>query len=131
MASNRQIEANRTNAKRSTGPKTRRGKAKSSRNALRHGLARSGNRDEADVARLAGVISSGLEHPGAAPMIVDLARCKVELLRVRAVRQDILAALLQGPVAVCAKRVQGLERYERAALVRQKRALRSLRSEGV
>ena len=31
--------ANRANAARSTGPRTRRGKARASRNALRHGLA--------------------------------------------------------------------------------------------
>jgi hypothetical protein len=38
MASDRQITANRRNAKRSTGPKTDKGKAKSSGNALKHGL---------------------------------------------------------------------------------------------
>lgn len=56
-------------------------------------------------------------------------RSKVELLRIRAVRQEMLAAL-QCPIAARAKRLQGLERYERAALVRQNRALRSLRREG-
>jgi hypothetical protein len=39
MASERQIAANRANAKRSTGPKTLVGKMKSGRNALRHGLS--------------------------------------------------------------------------------------------
>ena len=38
MASDRQIQANRRNAKRSKGPQTKEGKAKSSRNALKHGL---------------------------------------------------------------------------------------------
>jgi hypothetical protein len=38
MATNRQLEANRRNAKRSTGPKTEKGKAMSRRNALKHGL---------------------------------------------------------------------------------------------
>ena len=38
MVSERQIAANRINAKRSTGPKTELGKRRSSRNALRHGL---------------------------------------------------------------------------------------------
>ncbi len=40
MATEKQIAANRTNAKRSTGPKTAAGRAKSSRNAYRHGLSR-------------------------------------------------------------------------------------------
>src|ERR1700729_3368417 len=38
MTSFRQIEANRRNALRSTGPKTEEGKRQSRRNALRHGL---------------------------------------------------------------------------------------------
>jgi hypothetical protein len=40
MTSNRQIEANSMNAKRSTGPKTAAGKEPASSNALRHGLSR-------------------------------------------------------------------------------------------
>src|SRR5437763_1943856 len=39
MASQRQLAANRRNAKRSTGPQTEGGKKRAGRNALRHGLA--------------------------------------------------------------------------------------------
>jgi hypothetical protein len=39
MASERQIAANRANARKSTGPKTTAGLSKSSRNAFRHGLS--------------------------------------------------------------------------------------------
>ena len=38
MATDKQIAANRLNAKKSTGPRTAEGKAKSSRNGVRHGL---------------------------------------------------------------------------------------------
>jgi hypothetical protein len=43
MASERQIAANRRNARNSTGPKTEAGKKRASRNALRHGLASQGS----------------------------------------------------------------------------------------
>jgi hypothetical protein len=41
MTSPKQLEANRTNAKHSSGPKSTNGKARSSRNALKHGLVSS------------------------------------------------------------------------------------------
>ena len=41
MASDRQIAANRKNAKKSTGPSSEAGKRRSAKNAFRHGLASS------------------------------------------------------------------------------------------
>jgi hypothetical protein len=78
MTSQRQIEAKRTNAKRSTGPKTAGGKARSSQNAVRHGLARRGNTDVAGMEKLVAAIASGLGRQIAAGSTMDLARCKLD-----------------------------------------------------
>ena len=47
MTSEKQFEANRRNASRSTGPRTLEGKCRSRRNALRHGLVADRRDDEA------------------------------------------------------------------------------------
>ena len=57
MASNRQNEANRNNAKRSTGPKTESGKQKSSNNARCHGLSRPVCFDECNVEALSAALT--------------------------------------------------------------------------
>jgi hypothetical protein len=118
MASNRPIEANRSNAKRSTGPKTATGKAKSSRNALRHGFARSRTGDGHEVSVLAAELSIALERH-AATIATDLAGSRLQLLRIRLVRHGMLAALLEAPAEGSLDKIQRLERYERAAMVGQ------------
>lgn len=126
MTSIRQIEANRSNATRSTGPKTADGKTRSSRNALRHGLARSAISDPAEAEQLAVAIASGLGHWVTPASALALARSKLALLRLRRLRQDTLAGLLADPTPVDFKRLKALERYERDALAQQRRALRWL-----
>ena len=126
VASELQNEANRKNAKKSRGPKTLAGKKKSSRNALRHGLARVWNEEVSGRNRLAHSISTYLGEPAAAEVAADVARAKEELIRVREARIGMLAELLKSPSTAAVKRLVGLERYERAALAKQKRALRSL-----
>ncbi|OSI78167.1 hypothetical protein [Bradyrhizobium canariense] len=128
MSSIRQIEANRANAKRSTGPTTAGGKARSSRNALRHGLARSCKPDEPEVATLMIAVSAGLGCDTGSDTVAALANAKCDLWRVRRVRQALLAHLLDGPIDAIARRLNGLERYERSALAAQKRAPHSLKA---
>lgn len=127
MASRHQIEANRANAKRSTGPKTEVGKARSSRNAFRHGLSRwEPEESSADV--LVAVIGPALMQPFGDVAALDLAHAGLQLAGVRDVRLRLLAALLADPDSVRTQDLAGLERYERAARARQRRGLRRLQT---
>ena len=111
MASEKQIAANRANAKRSTGPKTIAGKRRSSQNAYMHGLSRSllgdPNRNKA-----------GREA---------FALANLELLRVRQVRSALLEELIAGGLnAKTLWRLASLDRYERLAFTQRRRAERSI-----
>ena len=55
MSSEKQIEANRRNGRRSKGPRSEAGKARASRNALRHGLASISCRNPAFAPRIEGI----------------------------------------------------------------------------
>lgn len=126
MASELQIEANRKNAKKSRGPKSAAGKKKASHNALRHGLARA-QTDKASVpASLVSSISSYLGDLATTSAAIEVARAKADLIRVREVRVGMLAELLKSSGDLAVKRLLGLDRYERAALAKQKRALRGM-----
>jgi hypothetical protein len=116
MASNRQIEANRGNAKRSTGPKTEAGKKRSSRNSLRHGLSRPTTSGEDCEIR-----SIEKEPLTKQP---ELVRAKLELSRIRSARSALLAAFLNDPHPKLAKGLRGIDRYGRKAFAKQKRLLR-------
>ena len=137
MASEKQIAANRANAKRSTGPKTAAGKLRSSRNAFRHGLSGPLPSDPATSAsvdwiagEVAGDQASNHQKAGAQ----GFARAQVELLRIRSIRSEQLAKV---DLADCTdgnlrelKRLVTLDRYERYALTKRRRSSRELRSEG-
>jgi hypothetical protein len=92
MASVRQLAANRANARRSTGPRSARGKARSSVNALRHGLAVS---VFADPALGAEVDSLARRIVGPDTNLLHLARgiaeAQVDLRRVRQIRSQLIA----------------------------------------
>jgi hypothetical protein len=125
MASKRQNEANRENAKRSTGPKTDAGRAKSSRNARRHGLSRPIQFNEGDFSSLANVLAGGNSSTLPCVDLTAILRAKLQLNRVRVARHELLARLLKEPDPKLAKRLQGLERYERVAFAKQKRATKA------
>src|SRR5882762_2484391 len=86
MASEKQIAANRANAKRSTGPKTVAGKMSSSRNAFRHGLSAPLQLDpimSAKVEAIARAVAGEQADQDLSASGVDFARAQLELLRIR------------------------------------------------
>jgi hypothetical protein len=133
MATERQLAANRANAKRSTGPKTSAGRCASSRNAVRHGLASPAKPWQIipiDIEDLA----EALIEPGTdeAQLVCarQAARAHVELLRVRAVRAALLASSDRKGCNIddlC--RLLALDRYERVAHGKRRRAAKQLCTE--
>jgi len=130
MASEKQIAANRANAKRSTGPKTLVGKMASSRNAYRHGLSVPLRPDPATSAKidaialaLAGEQASEDRFTSA----VDYVRVQFELLRIRFMRAELMAKAEIGNIgAQELRRLAALDRPERYCLTRRRRASRGL-----
>jgi hypothetical protein len=128
LGTEKQIAANRANAKKSTGPKSAAGKLRSSRNAYRHGL--SGPLLPAPPT-LTKVHSIAGELTGAA---ADFALAHIDLLRIRAIRTEQFAKVAPNDGSNLNKkeliRLAALDRYERYALTKRRRASRELQSEG-
>jgi len=130
MASEKQLRANRANAKRSSGPKTAAGRLRSSRNALRHGLSLPLDTDPAASMRARGMAQL-LVPDGADPIqtlaAFEMAQAHAQLQRVGAVRSQLMANLdFASPNLKQMRRLAALERYERQALTRRRRAVRTL-----
>jgi hypothetical protein len=130
MATEKQIAANRANAKRSTGPKSAAGKMASSRNAFRHGLSCPlplGLATSPKVHAIARELTSegaGDEHWASA---VEFVNAQFELLKIRAIRIEMM---LGGDVERLntqqLRRLASLDRYERYSHTRRRRALHKL-----
>ena len=115
------LDANRRNATQSTGPRTALGKARSRLNSLRHGLAAIPAENSPDVERLSKAISGDDTSPLYREHATTIAECTLMLRRVRAIR---LAIVEMGGAAHSMLDLERLDRYERRALSRRKRALR-------
>ena len=93
MTSERQITANRHNARKSTGPKSHNGKRRSAGNARKHGLAESITA-QTEYARLIDALAYKIagETPSAIKRAYArvIAGCEVELHRVRCVRVGLI-----------------------------------------
>jgi hypothetical protein len=133
MATEKQIAANRANALRSTGPKTIVGKLKSSRNAFKHGLSAQLIVDPLAVAKI-DVITRKLVGASVSQnrvtLALDFASAQIDLLRIRSARAKSLAdSNIQEFSEKELKRLAALDRYERYALNRRRRAARQFEVE--
>jgi hypothetical protein len=92
MASERQIAANRRNARHSTGPRSTSGKKRASGNAFRHGLTKpiSSAEFEREVEKLAGQIAGATEDPISLELARNAAAAELELARVRRVKAALI-----------------------------------------
>lgn len=141
MTSAKAIAANRRNARNSTGPRRAAGKRNAAANSLRHGVTGSLLADPAMGAAVRR-IASALAGPGASParlaLVMPIAEAEAELLRIRNARATWinLAAAQLPQNADCEIEAIGLslttlgrlDRYERRAMARRKRALCDLRN---
>lgn len=145
MATDRQIAANRRNGALSRGPKTAAGKARSSRNALKHGLAIPITRDRAtawEIRRAARQMAPAAVGDSIRNAQIA-AEATFELARVRAAFEAVVARMSvstsnarpgnsssgcgksASPIRNLAE-LDKLDRYERRAFSRRTRALRDL-----
>jgi hypothetical protein len=128
MASERQMAANRANAKSSSGPKSRHGKARSRENAFRHGLS-IGSRNipgfQKDVMLVARALSPEGQEISYAALVA--AEAEVDLLRIRKCRASLIDAFRDRDEALIENLVQVIgtfDRYERRAYAKRNKALR-------
>src|SRR5262245_9593791 len=94
MSSAGKINANRANARASRGPKTAQGRARSARNARRHGLSLPVLSDRAlsdEVEALACEIAGTAATPEMHELARRIAEAQVDLRRVRSARHDLLS----------------------------------------
>ena len=136
MASEKQIAANRANAKRSTGPKTAAGKQNSSRNAFRHGLSRPGQPDSLAVEKIITVVSALTGAPATEEQQIaaqHFACAQLQLAQIQVIRaqQWEKSDTIEGPPVSARdlRHLASIDRYERCALTKRRKAAKNLRAE--
>ena len=134
MATERQITANRRNARRSTGPRSRAGKKRASRNSYRHGLS-SGVATSAEFAKHVESLARKIACCGADAVSLEVARAvaraEFELAQIRRVRVALIARMAEfgelevpDPLRTCRDVIRSLTSIDRAdpAIYRRRQA---------
>lgn len=138
MISQKKLQANRDNARHSTGPKSPAGKARSARNARRHGLAipaRSDPAFAADIESLARAIAGAEASAANMALAREIAEAQIDLIRVQHVRLEVLSAVPSFAAGRAGhmttinlnpgSTIAAFDRYERRCLSRRKTAIRA------
>ncbi len=124
MTSARKLEANRRNARASTGPRTAAGKARAAQNARRHGLSLAALCNPScagEVEVQARVIAGADAGPQRLGLARAIAGAQVDVVRARRARLAIYPRALEGDGLA---RLAALDRYEGRALSRRNAAIR-------
>jgi len=98
MASSSQIKANRKNALRSTGPKTKLGKENIAKNALKYGLSLGpvfNSRDLVRIDQLAAALTGDSKNSDQMELAFELAKVQFECDRIRSARLLIIQNILK------------------------------------
>ncbi|MGB5901670.1 MAG: hypothetical protein WBH00_02375 [Xanthobacteraceae bacterium] len=130
MATAKQIAANRANAKRSTGPKTAAGKARSRRNAFKHGFSVDLELTPELAARFVDIQRKLVDAKASAERKMAAARfaqTQLQLVQIRQARRAAFARLQVDPEdSDAVRQLRSLDRYERYAVTRRRRAMTKL-----
>jgi hypothetical protein len=130
LASDKQIAANRANAKKSTGPKTAAGKLKSSQNAFRHGFSVPLHLDpatSAEVESLTRALAGEDANPQQEQQAAEFGQAHLMLQRIGMTRERWMASLdMEQPEFAALQKIATLDRYERYAFTKRRRASRAL-----
>jgi hypothetical protein len=135
MTSDRKAASNRKNAQKSTGPRSELGRRHSRSNALRHGLAIAIGSDPSfheDINVLAKALMDDRGEQNVGEFALQAAEAEIDLLRIRKLRASRFNAVFGGSEpkhddhSELYEELAKLERYERRAFSRRKRALRAM-----